>query len=223
MAVWARRPATPKGAILLVHGRTWSSRPDFDLQVPGLQRSVLASFVGAGIRRVRRGSARLRRDAARQHRLAHAASAASPTSSTCSRGSPPSIRRCRSRRWSAGRAARSWPAWRRSRRRRASRTSSCSASRSIRISKFIDVETADTAGEEQNTRRRRPRATSSRRTSRPRAVITAFVEQALKADPILVDVKDDARIQCLRAGETDHAGAGAVRIGRSGLWRSRCR
>ena len=48
MAVWARRPAAPKGAILLVHGRTWSSRPDFDLQVPGLQRSVLASFAAQG-------------------------------------------------------------------------------------------------------------------------------------------------------------------------------
>src|SRR5262245_24553922 len=39
MAVWARRPATPRGAVLLVHGRTWSGRPDFDLQVPGLERS----------------------------------------------------------------------------------------------------------------------------------------------------------------------------------------
>ena len=26
MAVWARRPEAPKGSILLVHGRTWSSR-----------------------------------------------------------------------------------------------------------------------------------------------------------------------------------------------------
>jgi pimeloyl-ACP methyl ester carboxylesterase len=48
MAVWARRPATPRGAILLVHGLTWSARPDFDLQVPGLQRSVLSSFVAQG-------------------------------------------------------------------------------------------------------------------------------------------------------------------------------
>jgi pimeloyl-ACP methyl ester carboxylesterase len=48
MAVWARKPAQPKGAVLLVHGRTWSSRPDFDLQVPGLQRSVLLSLVAQG-------------------------------------------------------------------------------------------------------------------------------------------------------------------------------
>jgi alpha-beta hydrolase superfamily lysophospholipase len=49
MAVWARRPSSPTGAVLLVHGRTWSSRPDFDLQVPGLERSVLGSFVARGV------------------------------------------------------------------------------------------------------------------------------------------------------------------------------
>jgi pimeloyl-ACP methyl ester carboxylesterase len=48
MSVWARRPATPKGSVLFVHGLTWSGRPDFDLQVPGLQRSVLASFAAQG-------------------------------------------------------------------------------------------------------------------------------------------------------------------------------
>jgi len=48
IAVWARRPASPKGAVLFVHGRTWSARPDFDLQVPGYQRSVLSSFSGQG-------------------------------------------------------------------------------------------------------------------------------------------------------------------------------
>jgi alpha-beta hydrolase superfamily lysophospholipase len=49
MAVWARIPATPRAAILLVHGRTWSSRPDFDLQVPGLKRSVMQSLADRGI------------------------------------------------------------------------------------------------------------------------------------------------------------------------------
>jgi pimeloyl-ACP methyl ester carboxylesterase len=47
-AVWARVPASPRGAVLLLHGRTWSSRPDFDLQVPGLRRSVLASLAARG-------------------------------------------------------------------------------------------------------------------------------------------------------------------------------
>src|SRR5882762_10476066 len=35
LAVWARIPLTARGAVLLVHGRTWSGRPDFDLDVPG--------------------------------------------------------------------------------------------------------------------------------------------------------------------------------------------
>ena len=48
LAVWARRPAAPKGAILLVHGRTWSGLPDFDLQVPGESRSVLANLAARG-------------------------------------------------------------------------------------------------------------------------------------------------------------------------------
>ena len=48
MAVWARVPANPRGAVLLLHGRTWSSIPDFDLQVPGLHRSVLASLADKG-------------------------------------------------------------------------------------------------------------------------------------------------------------------------------
>jgi pimeloyl-ACP methyl ester carboxylesterase len=49
LAVWARIPASPRGAMLLLHGRTWSSRPDFDLQVPGLHRSVLESLAAKGI------------------------------------------------------------------------------------------------------------------------------------------------------------------------------
>jgi pimeloyl-ACP methyl ester carboxylesterase len=49
IAVWTRRPAAPSNVVLLVHGRTWSSRPDFDLQVPGLQRSVLTSLAARRI------------------------------------------------------------------------------------------------------------------------------------------------------------------------------
>ena len=49
IAVWARRPAKPQGTVLLVHGRTWSSRPDFDLQVPGLRRSVMQSLSDRGV------------------------------------------------------------------------------------------------------------------------------------------------------------------------------
>jgi alpha-beta hydrolase superfamily lysophospholipase len=51
LAVWSRVPAQPRGTILLVHGRTWSSLPNFDLQVPGEpadSRSVLAALARAG-------------------------------------------------------------------------------------------------------------------------------------------------------------------------------
>ena len=48
LALWARRPANPKGVILLLHGRTWSALPDFDLQVTGESRSVLANLAARG-------------------------------------------------------------------------------------------------------------------------------------------------------------------------------
>jgi pimeloyl-ACP methyl ester carboxylesterase len=49
MAVWSRRPPQPRGVVILIHGRTWSSLPDFDLQVPGRPRSVMASLAGRGL------------------------------------------------------------------------------------------------------------------------------------------------------------------------------
>jgi alpha-beta hydrolase superfamily lysophospholipase len=48
LAVWEKRPEQPRGAILLVHGRTWSSLPNWDLQVPGEERSVMDALVRAG-------------------------------------------------------------------------------------------------------------------------------------------------------------------------------
>ena len=46
--VWGKRPAAPKATILLLHGRTWSSLPDFDLQVPGENRSLMDALVTRG-------------------------------------------------------------------------------------------------------------------------------------------------------------------------------
>jgi pimeloyl-ACP methyl ester carboxylesterase len=48
LALWARELPKPKGVIVLLHGRTWSSLPDFDLQVPGEQRSVMQSLNARG-------------------------------------------------------------------------------------------------------------------------------------------------------------------------------
>lgn len=48
LAVWEKKASNPKGAILLLHGRTWSTLPDFDLQVPGEHRSLMDALVAKG-------------------------------------------------------------------------------------------------------------------------------------------------------------------------------
>ncbi|HEX2076477.1 MAG TPA: alpha/beta fold hydrolase [Longimicrobium sp.] len=49
LAVWEKSPeSAPRGAILLIHGATWSSLPNWDLQVPGEDRSVMDALVRAG-------------------------------------------------------------------------------------------------------------------------------------------------------------------------------
>lgn len=44
MALWEKSVPQPKGHIILHHGRTWSSLPDFDLQVPGENLSLMNGF-----------------------------------------------------------------------------------------------------------------------------------------------------------------------------------
>lgn len=48
LALWEKSVASPKGHIVLHHGRTWSSLPDFDLQVEGESLSLMDDFNGAG-------------------------------------------------------------------------------------------------------------------------------------------------------------------------------
>jgi alpha-beta hydrolase superfamily lysophospholipase len=51
LSVWSKRPPTePRGAILLVHGRTWSARPNFDLRVPDspTNASLMDALVARG-------------------------------------------------------------------------------------------------------------------------------------------------------------------------------
>jgi pimeloyl-ACP methyl ester carboxylesterase len=48
LALWSRTAVRPKGVIALLHGRTWSALPDFDLNVAGEQRSVMQAFVRKG-------------------------------------------------------------------------------------------------------------------------------------------------------------------------------
>jgi len=48
LAVWEKRGPQPRAAILLLHGRTWSSLPNFDLQVAGEKRSFMDALADAG-------------------------------------------------------------------------------------------------------------------------------------------------------------------------------
>jgi alpha-beta hydrolase superfamily lysophospholipase len=50
MALWARSPATPSQVVLLLHGRTWSSLPDFDLGTggdPSIMRALARENIAA--------------------------------------------------------------------------------------------------------------------------------------------------------------------------------
>ncbi len=47
-AVWEKSPTDQVGAILLIHGRTWSGIPDFDLQVEGEELSLMDRLAEAG-------------------------------------------------------------------------------------------------------------------------------------------------------------------------------
>jgi pimeloyl-ACP methyl ester carboxylesterase len=49
ITVWAKSPLEPTGAIVLVHGRTWSALPDFDLQVRGESHSLMDALVAEGL------------------------------------------------------------------------------------------------------------------------------------------------------------------------------
>ncbi|AXT20963.1 alpha/beta fold hydrolase [Flavobacteriaceae bacterium AU392] len=48
MAVWEKKIDNAKGVILFVHGRTWSSVPDFDLQVEGENLSLMDGMIEEG-------------------------------------------------------------------------------------------------------------------------------------------------------------------------------
>jgi pimeloyl-ACP methyl ester carboxylesterase len=48
LALWTKSSPSPRRALLLLHGRTWSALPNFDLQVSGTPRSVMDALVHAG-------------------------------------------------------------------------------------------------------------------------------------------------------------------------------
>lgn len=189
MAVWARRPQTPIGTVLFVHGRTWSARPDFDLQVPGLSRSVLSAFAAQGFAAYAldlRGYGGTPRDdtgwltpkrsaqdivnvlawVAQQH-----PSLPKPTLVGWSRGAA-----------MAGMAAQMAPA---------------NLSNLVMFGfafdpdlKFVSVDPDDKPRKDKNTAASAESDFISPAVT-PQAVIRAFVDQAMKTDPVLVDVKRD--------------------------------
>jgi alpha-beta hydrolase superfamily lysophospholipase len=48
IALWEKSAANANEAVLLVHGRTWSALPDFDLQVDGEELSLMGGLVKRG-------------------------------------------------------------------------------------------------------------------------------------------------------------------------------
>ena len=48
ITVWEKSAPQAEESVLLVHGRTWSALPDFDLQVEGEQLSLMDGLVDAG-------------------------------------------------------------------------------------------------------------------------------------------------------------------------------
>lgn len=48
LTMWRKAPAQPRRAVLLLHGRTWSGLPNFDLQVPGEAQSFMDTLVAQG-------------------------------------------------------------------------------------------------------------------------------------------------------------------------------
>jgi alpha-beta hydrolase superfamily lysophospholipase len=196
MAVWARRPASPKGTILLVHGRTWSSRPDFDLQVPGMQRSVMTSLAAQGFAAYAvdlRGYGETPRDATGWMTPKRAASDLVNVLAWIAERHP-TLPKPVLIGWSrgagiAGIAAVSMPA-----RMSALVLFGFAFDPDLH---FADLIVSDKPLMEKNT----PEAATSDFVS-PKVVtpvvIQAFVEQALKADPILADLKNDAEFNAFK-------------------------
>ena len=48
IALWEKSPEEARGAIILLHGRTWSALPNFDLQAPGEDLSLMDGLAEAG-------------------------------------------------------------------------------------------------------------------------------------------------------------------------------
>lgn len=196
MAVWARRPANPRGAVLFVHGMTWSTRPDFDLQVPGLQRSVMTSFATQGFAAYGvdlRGYGETPRDATGW--LTPKRAAADVTNVlTWVAAQHPSLPKPALVGWSRGAAVSGMVA----------QASPSKVSALVLYgfvfdpeAQFVDGIASDKPQSARNTAESAAADFVSPKVTPP-AVVKAYVEQALKADPIRVDLKGDSEFNALK-------------------------
>jgi len=202
MTVWARRPAPPatvKGSVLLVHGLTWSGRPDFDLQVPGLglQRSVLASLAANGFNAYAidlRGYGETPRDNTGWLTPTRAAKDVANVLGWIGQQNPrlpaPALVG-----WSRGAAISMLTA------QQASNRLSALVLFGFVFdpdAKFLDTETVpEKPQREPNTRENAASDFISPDVTSP-ALVNAFVEQALKADPVHIDLKGDPEYNLLK-------------------------
>lgn len=190
LTVWARQAAEPRAALLLIHGRTWSSRPDFDLEVPRLQRSVLTSLAGRGLAAYAidlRGYGATPRDATGWLMPGRAADDVQGVLAWIAQRHrslpPPAVVG-----WSRGAAIGMLAVQR----------APALASSLVMFgfvfdpgSRFADVMVPDAPARRRNTADAARSDFISPRVTPP-AVIRAFVDQALRADPVMVDLRGDA-------------------------------
>ena len=196
LAVWGRRPPTPRGTILLLHGRTWSSRPDWDLQVPGLQRSVMMSLADKGFAAYAvdlRGYGETPRDATGwltpKRSATDVAHVVNWIAAQHPGVPPPALVG-----WSRGGAVAQLVAQNIPTRVSALVVFGFAFDPDL---EFIDLALPDKPQMLKNT----PEGAASDFISpkvTPRAVVDAFVAQALRADPVLADLKGDAEFNALK-------------------------
>lgn len=198
MTVWVRRPARAHGAILLVHGMTWSTLPDFDLQVPGLQRSVMVSLAARGFAAYGvdlRGYGETPRDPTGW--LTPRRSAADVASVLVALAAQhPSLPRPALLGWSRGAAVAAMVA----------QDSSDLLSALVLFgfafdpeARFVDPVVPDAPPMVRNTAAGARSDFVAPAVTSPE-VISAYVEQALKADPIRADLKNDSEFNDIRPG-----------------------
>jgi pimeloyl-ACP methyl ester carboxylesterase len=201
IAVWSRQPASPRDVVLLIHGRTWSSLPDFDLQVPGLQRSVMVSLAARGIAAYAidlRGYGATPRDpdgwltptraAADVEHVLRWLADRHPTRR------PPAVVG-----WSRGAAIGMLAV------QRASGLASSLVVFGFAFepgSRFVEITPAGPPARARNTPAAARGDFISPRVTPP-AVIRAFVDQALRADPVMADLRGDGEFNALDPSRID--------------------